>query len=201
MGTSSPPQKGGRGCRAPQFLAHFYCDQTAGCIKMLLDMEVSLGLSPGRLCVKWRPSPPLQKGAESPNFRPTSIVAKRCMDQDATWYGGGPRPTRHCVRCGPRYPHKKGHTHLHPIFGPRLFWPNGWMDEDAAWYGSRTRPRPHCTRRGPGSPERGTAAPLFSAHVYCGHGRPSQLLLSSYTSLMQWAKSSEATSVLSWVLT
>jgi len=28
--------------------------------------------------------------------------------------------------------------------------------------------------------ERGTAAPprLFSAHVYCGHGRPSQLLLS-----------------------
>jgi len=27
--------------------------------------------------------------------------------------------------------------------------------------------------------ERGTAAPLFSAHAYCGHGRPSQLLLSS----------------------
>jgi len=29
--------------------------------------------------------------------------------------------------------------------------------------------------------ERGTAAPLFLAHVYCGHGRPSQLLLSSCT--------------------
>jgi len=27
--------------------------------------------------------------------------------------------------------------------------------------------------------ERGTAAPLFSARVYRGHGRPSQLLLSS----------------------
>jgi len=26
---------------------------------------------------------------------------------------------------------------------------------------------------------RGTATPLFSAHVYCGHGRPSQLLPSS----------------------
>ena len=52
--------------------------------------------------------------------------------------------------------------------------------QDAAWYGSRPRPRPHCTRRGPSSRERGTAAPpLFSAHVYCGHGRPSQLLLSS----------------------
>jgi len=31
------------------------------------------------------------------------------------------------------------------------------------------------------SRENGTAAPLFSAHVYCGHGRPSQLLLSSCT--------------------
>jgi len=32
--------------------------------------------------------------------------------------------------------------------------------------------------------ERGTAAPpLFSAHVYCGHGRPFQLLLSSCYSL------------------
>jgi len=29
------------------------------------------------------------------------------------------------------------------------------------------------------APERGQQAPLFSAHVYCGHGRPSQLLLSS----------------------
>jgi len=34
---------------------------------------------------------------------------------------------------------------------------------------------------GPSTRERGTAAPLFSAHVYCGHGRPSRLLLSSYT--------------------
>ena len=54
-----------------------------------------------------------------------------------------------------------------------------WMDEDATLYRSRPRPRPHCTRWGPSSHERGTATPLFSAHVYCGHGRPSQLLLSS----------------------
>jgi len=68
----------------------------------------------------------------------------------------------------------------HPIFGPCLLWPNGWMDEDATWYGSRPRPRPHCVRRGLSSPcERGTAAPHFSARVYCDHGRPSQLLLSS----------------------
>jgi len=79
---------------------------------------------------------------------------------------------------------KKAHP-PHAIFGPCLLWPNGWMDEDAAWYGSRSRPRPHCTRRGPRSRERGTAVPLFSAHVYCGHGRPSQLLLNScYLSLL-----------------
>jgi len=27
--------------------------------------------------------------------------------------------------------------------------------------------------------------PSFAAHVYCGHGRPSQLLLSSCTTLLQ----------------
>ena len=71
----------------------------------------------------------------------------------------------------PAIPRKKGT--LRPIFGPCLLWPNSWMDEDAAWYGSRPRPRPHLIRRGSSSRERGTAAPLFSAHVYCGHGRPS----------------------------
>ena len=29
------------------------------------------------------------------------------------------------------------------------------------------------------APAKGAQHPLFSAHVYCGHGRPSQLLLSS----------------------
>ena len=33
--------------------------------------------------------------------------------------------------------------------------------------------------RVPALHERVTAAPLFSTHVYCGHGHPSQLLLSS----------------------
>jgi len=72
------------------------------------------------------------------------------MDQDGTCHGGRPwsspycarwghssplQRMRHCVRCGPSYPQKKGHTHPHPIFGSCLLWPNGWMDEDAAWYG------------------------------------------------------------------
>jgi len=55
-----------------------------------------------------------------------------------------------------------------------VLWPNGWMNLDATWYESTPRPMPHCVRRGPSSPERGTATPLFSAHVYCGHSCPSQ---------------------------
>jgi len=46
------------------------------------------------------------------------------MDQDATWCGGRPRPRRYCVRCGPSFPHGKGHTNP-PLFGPCLLWPNG----------------------------------------------------------------------------
>jgi len=53
------------------------------------------------------------------------------------------------------------------------------MDKEPTWYGSRPRPRPHCIRRGPRSPRKRHSSSLFSAHVYCGHGRPSQLLLSS----------------------
>ena len=59
------------------------------------------------------------------------------------------------------------------------------MDQDATWYGGRPRPMPHCVSNGNPSPEWGAAAPLlFSAHFYCGHGRPSQLLLSSCVTLM-----------------
>jgi len=47
--------------------------------------------------------------------RPMSVVAKDWMDHDATWYGGRPRPRRHCVRWGPSSPAKKGHSP--PIFG------------------------------------------------------------------------------------
>jgi len=120
--------------------------------------------------------PPTPKGAKPHLIFGTCLLwPNSCMDQDATWYGG----RRDTVRCGPSYPQKKRAHPPHPIFGPCLLWPYGWMDEDAAWYGSRSRPMPHCTRRGPSSHERGTAVPLFSAHVCCGHGRPSQLLLSS----------------------
>ena len=106
------------------------------------------------------------------------------MDQDATWYGGKPRRRRRVrYRVGTQFPLKGTQP---PVFGPGLLylWANGCMDEDATLYGSRPRPRPQCVRRGPSSlsRKRGTTASLFSAHVYCGHCRPSQLLLSSYKS-------------------
>jgi len=39
------------------------------------------------------------------------------MDQDVTWYGGRPRPTRHCVRWGPSST-QKGHS---PQFSAHVF--------------------------------------------------------------------------------
>jgi len=62
-GPSTPPQK--RLNRPPQFSAHFYCGQTAGCIKMPLDMEV--GLSPVDFVLDGDPAP-FQKMERSPQF-------------------------------------------------------------------------------------------------------------------------------------
>ena len=129
-------------------------------------------------CARWRPSSPGPKKGQSPRFSAhlycgqTAGYIKMPL---GTEVGLGLRDSVFDV--DPANPRKR-HTHSHPILGLCLLWSNGWMDEKAAWYGSRPRRRPHCTRRGPSSRER-AQHPLFSAHVYCGHGRPSQLLLSS----------------------
>jgi len=154
MRTQLPSPKRGQ---SPQFLAHLYCGQTAGCIKMPLGIEV--GLSPGDFVLDGNPAPTLKRAEPRPIFGPRLLWPNGCIDQDATWYGGKSRPTRHCVRCGPSYSQKKWHTHRHPIFGTCLLWPNGWMDEDAAWYGSRPRPRPHCVLEGVPAPAKGAQQP------------------------------------------
>jgi len=62
---SSPSPKGGR---APNFRP-VYCGQTAGCIKMPLDMEVGLG--PGHIVLDGEPVPPKEGGtARAPFFGP-----------------------------------------------------------------------------------------------------------------------------------
>ena len=58
-----PPQKRGH---TPQFSAHFYCGQTAGCIKMPLGTVVGFG--PGDFVLDGDPVPPLQKGGGVPQF-------------------------------------------------------------------------------------------------------------------------------------
>ena len=69
--TAPLPKKG----ESPQFSAHLYCGQTAGCIKMPLGMEV--GLSPGDFVLDGDPVHPLPKNeAEPHNFWSMSIVAK-----------------------------------------------------------------------------------------------------------------------------
>ena len=56
------PKKG----QSPQFLAHVYCGQTAGWIKLALGMEVGLG--PGHIVLDGDPAPPPQKGGKALQF-------------------------------------------------------------------------------------------------------------------------------------
>jgi len=60
-GPSPLPKKGAE--PPPQFLAHFYCGQTAGCTKVPLGTE--LGLSPEDFVLDGDPAPP-QKGGGAP---------------------------------------------------------------------------------------------------------------------------------------
>ena len=71
-GNPAPSPKRGR---SPQFSAHVYCSQMAGCIKMPLGMDV--GLIAGDFVFDEEPVPLPDKGAEPPNFRLMFIVAKR----------------------------------------------------------------------------------------------------------------------------
>jgi len=64
-----------KGAESPQFSAHFYCGQTAGCIKMPLGIDVALSQGD---CVRSGTRLPQEKGHSAPpNFWPMSIVAKR----------------------------------------------------------------------------------------------------------------------------
>ena len=84
---------------APQFSAHFYCGQTAGCIKMPLGTEV--GLSSGDFVLDGDPAPSPKRGRNPQIFGPCLFWPNGWMDQDGIWHGGRPRPRRLCVRWGP----------------------------------------------------------------------------------------------------
>ena len=113
---------------------------------------------------------PQRDGATSPIFGPFLLWPNGWMHQDATWYGGRPRPRPHSARWGPCSRSPKGGRRCPKIFGPCLLWPNGWMDQDATSHEGRPQPRRLCVRWGPSPlPTKGVELPLqFSAHFYCG---------------------------------
>jgi len=136
----------------PQFSANVHCGKTAG----------------------WGPSYPGKRA--HPIFGPCLLWPNGWMDQDATCYRG-------CVRWGRSSPLKGAQP---PKFSIHIY-----CGRTAGWMKTPVGTEVHF---GPGHivldgdvlavlalRERGTAAPVFSAHVYSGHGRPSQLLLSFCT--------------------
>jgi len=121
-----------------------HCSQTVGWIKTKLGTVVGLG--PGHIVLDGIHLPP-PTGHSHPIFGPYLLRSNGCMDQDATWYGGRPRPRRLCVRWGPSPLPVRGRSPL-PNFGPFLLCPSSWMHQDASWYGGRPQSRGLCVRWG-----------------------------------------------------
>jgi len=88
-------------------------------------------LGPGQWphCIRWEPSSPPPKGHSPPIFGPCLLQPNGCMDQDATWYGGRPRPRRLCVRRGPCSPLTKKGAEL-PKFSAHVYCGQtaGWIN-------------------------------------------------------------------------
>jgi len=107
------PQKG----RSPQFSAHVHCGQTAAWIKMPLGAEDGFGLHD--IVLDGDPASPDLNG-HSPQFS----ANVRC-GQTAGWTK---TPLgMDCVRWGPSYQQKKGHTH------PRTIFAHVYCDQTARW--------------------------------------------------------------------
>ena len=145
-----------------QFSAHVRCGQTAGWMKMPLGTEV--GLSPGDIVLDGDLAPrPPKRGKDR------QILAHVYCDQMArrikmpVGRALGLSPGDIVLDGDPAPPNKRHGTPSSPLFGPCLFWPNGWMDQDATWYSGRPQSRPHCVRWGHSSPspERAQQPPSF----------------------------------------
>jgi len=147
--------------RATQFSAHICCGQTAAWIKMPLGMEVDL--IPGNFVLYWDPalSSP-RRGRSPPQFS-----ANVYCGQTAGWIKMalgmevGLSPGDFVLYGTQRRP-QRGAELLSPIFGPFLFWPNGWMHQDATRSGGRSQPTGLCVRGGPSHfPKKAAEPPNF----------------------------------------
>ena len=149
-----------RGCLCVPSVTLTYCGQTVGWIKMKLGMNVGLGLDHIVLDGEWRPRSPTQKGGTAPPILAHVVWPNGCMDQDATWYGGRPRPRQHCLS-------KKRAEPPPQIFGP--------CGQTAGWI---KMPLGMEVGLGPGHnvldrdpappPKKGAEPPIFGPYVCCG---------------------------------
>ena len=125
-----------------------------------------------RHCVRWGLSSPSPTGAHPEILGPCPLWPNGWMDPDATWYTGRPLPRRHCVRWGTQIPLKRGTAFQ--------FSAHVYCGQTA---GLMKTPLGTEVDHGPGHivlaesqllpAKRVQQPPLFSAHVYCGHGHPS----------------------------
>jgi len=92
---------------------------------MKLGMQIDLG--PGHIVLDGDPAPPSPKGHSPPIFGSYPLRPNGCIDQDATWYGGRPRPRRLCIRWGPRSPPPKGDG------APQKFSAHVYCGQTAGW--------------------------------------------------------------------
>ena len=94
-----------------------------------MPLGTEVGLGPYDIVLDGDPAPPSPKREQTPSpiFPPCllSVVAKRWMDQVTLDTEVGLGPGHIVLYRGTAPLPKKGQP---PIFGPCLFWPNGWMD-------------------------------------------------------------------------
>ena len=113
---------------------------------------------PRRLCVRWGPRSPSQKGGgqSSPHFSAhvycgqTAGWMKLVLGMVVVF-----SPGDFVLDGDPSLLFQKGVGAPSPIFSPFLLWPNSWMHQDTTWYrgyGGRPPPRGLCVRWGPSPP-------------------------------------------------
>jgi len=132
--------------RDPQFSAHAYCGQKAGCIKMPLDVE--LGLGPGHIVLDGDPTPP--KTGQSPHFS-ADVCCGQTFESIKMPLGTevGLGPGHIVLDADPAPPSPNGNI---PQFRTMSVGAKRLDDLEATWYEGRLQPRPHCVTWRPLSP-------------------------------------------------
>ena len=94
----------------------------------VMPLGMVVGIGPRDILLDGDPAS-RQKRGTAPNFRPFLLWQNGWMDQDATWYGGRPRPRPHCVRWGPSSPSPSKKRGTAPQFSAHVYCGHtaGWI--------------------------------------------------------------------------